>query len=68
MAGKLFQRQIQSQFPIEALDAISIANQQTSCIVIFRLGGDGLERDFGANAGHVTKRDADPVFHAAGER
>ena len=55
VTGKIFQRQTQSQFLVEVVRAIRIADEQIFRVVFRSFGGDGFEGDFGADAGHVTQ-------------
>ena len=63
VAGKIFKRQIQPGFSIEPMQNLFIANKKIFRVVAPGFGGDGLERDFRADAGDVAEGNADPVFH-----
>ena len=66
VAGKWFERQPGPQLFIQPLNVGFIANQQIAGVIPGRLGGEGFEGDFGADAGDVAQRDADPASHAVG--
>jgi hypothetical protein len=61
--GELFQRQIESGFLVEAIDRIRVADQQVTPVVSGGFRSDGFERDLGADACDITKRNANPASH-----
>jgi len=54
---------------VQPREIFFVAKEKIFCVTGWRFGGDGLERDFGADAGDVADGNADEmanrIFHGA---
>ena len=57
------QKQVQAKLPVERVGMFEVAYEQKARFVRLNFGRERFERDLGADARDVTKRDADEKVH-----
>src|SRR6266566_4730588 len=57
------QNQVQAKLPVERVGMFEVAYEQKARFVRLNFGRERFERDLGADARDVTKRDADEKVH-----